>query len=310
VNSGFSLFEAMPSHRLARQQLESRLNLPRLFAAIDADPRIVGAGVVYIDDRFNVFVLREFQPICSKVPKKVILHEAPRYTAPQQFANQVKEDRKRARIIGEAVNTTLSCAGAVISWFVVITGSAAIPVSGGLSTAAVVVAYSAAVASTAQCVVGGTRTVMEVQDPSFNDRLDSEEWYQTTMQVLDGVALAGAATSALTALRFVNTTRAASGKSMREVLRGLNRQERRRLTDELLQMNNPALTPALRKLRQVAGSMPRRISNTEIRKITLNHIHDAIGAGVSVSGSAYSGNLNLLGSQAKAIAIGLYEEFE
>ena len=37
------------SQFMARQRIESQINLPRLFAVIDADPSIVGAGVVYID---------------------------------------------------------------------------------------------------------------------------------------------------------------------------------------------------------------------------------------------------------------------
>ncbi len=61
-----------PSQFMARQRIESQINLPRLFAAIDADPGIVGAGVVYIDAEFNVVTLREFKPICSIRPKRII----------------------------------------------------------------------------------------------------------------------------------------------------------------------------------------------------------------------------------------------
>ncbi len=57
------------SQFMARQRIESQINLPRLFAAIDADPGIVGAGVVYIDADFNVITLREFKPICSIKPR-------------------------------------------------------------------------------------------------------------------------------------------------------------------------------------------------------------------------------------------------
>ncbi len=64
------------SQFMARQRIESQINLPRLFAAIDADPGIVGAGVVYIDADFNVITLREFKPICSIKPKRIILREA------------------------------------------------------------------------------------------------------------------------------------------------------------------------------------------------------------------------------------------
>lgn len=80
------------SQFMARQRIESQINLPRLFAAIDADPGIVGAGVVYIDADFNVVTLREFKPICSIKPKRLILREAQKYIAPAQFAQQVQDN--------------------------------------------------------------------------------------------------------------------------------------------------------------------------------------------------------------------------
>lgn len=43
----------------ARDRIESAIDLKQLFRAIDADPAIVGAGVVYIDSDFNVVTLRE-----------------------------------------------------------------------------------------------------------------------------------------------------------------------------------------------------------------------------------------------------------
>lgn len=52
-----------PPQVLARQRIESQVNLPRLFAAFDTVPSIAGAGV--------------------------ILREAERCIAPQQFAGQL-----------------------------------------------------------------------------------------------------------------------------------------------------------------------------------------------------------------------------
>ena len=80
------LKDGFPSaHRTTRQRIESSIDLHRLFFVIDADPALVGAGVVYIDKDFNVVVLREFQPICRMQPIKVVLREAPRYVGPVEF---------------------------------------------------------------------------------------------------------------------------------------------------------------------------------------------------------------------------------
>ncbi|TFF02367.1 NAD synthetase [Pseudomonas sp. BCA14] len=291
------------SQFMARQRIESQMNLPRLFAAIDADPGIVGAGVVYIDADFNVVTLREFQPICSIAPKRVILREAQKYIAPTQFAQQVQDNPRESRLVDEAVNTTLSCGGAVIGWIVVLSGSVAVPFSAGASSVVVALGYTAAAASSVQCFASGYRTVNEIRNPARNDQLDSEEWYQYTMIALDAASLVGVGSSALATVKLVRLNKAATGKSVREVLRGLNRQERAKLTKELLSINDPRLTSKMLKLKQLSGELPKRFTPTEVRHATVTAIKDAVGATVGFTGSAVSGNV-------RTIAVGLYEEIK
>ena len=304
---GSSLFNiGMDSNRsqfMARQRIESLINLPRLFAAIDADPAIVGAGVVYTDADFNVVTLREFQPICSIAPKRLILREAQKYIAPTQFAQQVQDNPRESRLVGEAVNTTLSCAGAVIGWIVVLSGSVAVPFSAGASSVVVALGYTAAAASSVQCFASGYRTVNEIRNPARNDQLDSEEWYQYTMIALDAASLVGVGSSALATVKLVRLNKASTGKSVREVLRGLNRQERAKLTKELLSINDPRLTSKMIKLKQLSGELPKRFTPTEVKHATVTQIKDALGAAIGFTGSAVSGNV-------RTIAIGLYEEAE
>src|SRR3546814_789465 len=88
----------------------------------DALPIFGGAGVVYIDAEFNVVTLREFKPICSIAPKRVILREAKRYIAPQQFIEQVKSSPRESKLGIETINAGLSCAAAVLGWVVVFSG--------------------------------------------------------------------------------------------------------------------------------------------------------------------------------------------
>jgi len=304
---GSSLFNiGMDSNRsqfMARQRIESLINLPRLFAAIAADPAIVGAGVVYIDADFIVVTLREFQPICSIAPKRLILREAQKYIAPTQFAQQVQDNPRESRLVGEAVNTTLSCAGAVIGWIVVLSGSVAVPFSAGASSVVVALGYTAAAASSVQCFASGYRTVNEIRNPARNDQLDSEEWYQYTMIALDAASLVGVGSSALATVKLVRLNKASTGKSVREVLRGLNRQERAKLTKELLSINDPRLTSKMIKLKQLSGDLPKRFTPTEVKHATVTQIKDALGAAIGFTGSAVSGNV-------RTIAIGLYEEAE
>lgn len=63
------------AHTTTRQRLTSLLDLPKRYRTLDADPAIVGAGVVHIGSDYQVTVLREFVPLCSIRPKQVMLRE-------------------------------------------------------------------------------------------------------------------------------------------------------------------------------------------------------------------------------------------
>ncbi|WP_010173876.1 hypothetical protein [Pseudomonas sp. PAMC 25886] len=294
------------SQFMARQRIESEINLPRIFAAIDADPGIVGAGVVYIDADFNIITLREFKPICSIQPKRIIVREAQRYIAPAQFADQVINNPREGRLIGEAINTTLSCGGAIIGWLVVLSGTIAVPFTAGASSVMTVIGYASATASTASCLVGAFRTRNEIVNPGMNDYLDNEEWYQYATKIMDGAALVGVGASTLTTVKLINVTRAATGKSLRQVLKGLNGHEREKLTKELLKIADPQMSTKMRKLLQLSGELPKRFPPTQLKHATIVQIGDAFSAGLGVWGLKRSDNYK----QAKTFAIGLYEETE
>lgn len=286
------------SQFMARQRLQGRIDQQKLFKAIDADPGIVGAGVVYIDADYNVMTLREFQPICSIKPKRIILREAPRYTSPEQFMNQLQTNPREARVVKEAVNTTLSCAGAVLGWIVMFSGTIAVPFSGGASLALTVAGYAAATASTAQCGIGLVRTAFEATDPSLNDAMDQEAWYQAATPVLDAVSLMGVGASGLTTLKFLQVRKAATGTSWYQLTRSLSRQQRKALTTELLTIKHPALTAKQLKLRQSAGELVKRYTPTQISHSTQTLIKDSVGGFIGLSGSG----------TVQGLAVGLYEE--
>ena len=293
------------SQFMARQRIESQINLPRLFAAIDADPGIVGAGVVYIDADFNVITLREFKPICSIRPKRIILREAQKYISPAQFVEQVKTDPREGRLRKEAFDMGLSCGAAVIGWIVVFSGSVAVPFTAGASAFVVGIGVTAALASSAQCGFGVARTYNEILDPDANDRMDDAEWYGAVSPILDAASLVGIGTGALTTVRLLKANKAAAlGKSWYELLKGLSRQERKKLTKELLSLRDPSLTPKLLKLQQRAGKLTKSYSSTEIRHATLTQLKDALGGLLGIAGSYRTGHVGT----ASTIAIGLYED--
>ncbi len=296
------LKDGFPSaHLTTRQRVESSIDVRRLFAAIDADPAIVGAGVVYLDGNLRAVVLREFQPICSIVPKKVILREAPRSVGRVEFIRRLEHEPRESQVVFELLNTALACTAALISWRVAISGTSLIPFSAGASGVVTAIGVSAGLASGVQCLNGFVRVRNELFNSAQNNYLDSDEWYQAVTAGLDAASLLGAGVTSMATIRLVTVLRKTTGKSLRQVLKGLNRQERVRLTNELLSINRPEMTRKLIKLKQRMGDMPKRYSSAEIRQGTIAQIQDAIGAALGVAGSAMSGNI-------RTIAVGLYEE--
>ncbi|WP_414704897.1 NAD synthetase [Pseudomonas sp.] len=289
---------ATNAQAVARLRVEAKINLPRLFAGIDADPGIVGAGVVYIDAEYNVVVLREFQPVCSLQPKRVILREAPKYIAPAQFMSQLQTNPRESRVVSEAVSMTASCAGAFLGWVVLFSGTIAVPFSAGASLALTAVGYAAATASTGQCLIGVARTFNELNDPAANDAMDQETWYQAATPVLDAVSLLGVGASGLSTLRFLQVRKAATGTNWYQLMRSLSRQQRKTLTRELLMLKHPSLTAKQLKLRQAAGELVKRHTPTQIKHATQTLIKDSLGAAIGLGSSG----------SVQTIAVGLYEE--
>lgn len=295
------LKDGFPSaHRTTRQRIESSIDLRQLFFVIDSDPALIGAGVVYIDEMFNVVALREFQAICRVQPIKVVLREAPRYVGPVEFKRMLEHEPRDPELMKEALPTAVTCAGALLSWHVIYSGVAWMPFTGGTSVVISFIGTAAVVAGLFQCAVGGYRTVNEAWEPQRNDGLDSNAWYEGMMAALNAVSLLGVATSAVTTMKVINLSRRATGKSLREVLQGLSRQERAKLTDELLKIQDPRLTPKLLKLKQAAGSFPKRIPATQIKPIIATHRNDAFAAALGLTSSTLSGNT-------KTLAVGIYE---
>jgi hypothetical protein len=213
----------------------------------------------------------------------------------------LEHEPRESKLVAEAVKTTVTCAGAILSWIVVTSGVAFMPFTAGASVVITFIGQAALAASITQCVAGLGRTGAEAFAPQYLDQLDNDAWYQAVEAALDTIALLGVATSVLTTIRTVTTATKATGKPLSKVLKGLNRQERAKLNDELLRLQDPRLTPKILKVKQANRALPKRISATEMQLATAHHIREALAAAVGFASSSMPGNI-------KALAIGIYEE--
>lgn len=197
----------------------------------------------------------------------------------------------------------LACGGAVMTFVVAKGGIAAAPFSAGTSLTLSYVAYTGMVASGAQCFNSVWRTRNELTNPAKNDYYDTLRWYQAMTTALDGISLVGAGASTFATVKTVIAIRSSTGRNVTDILRPMSRQERAKLTDEVLRLRNPRHPREVIRLKQLAGQLPRRYSNPELRLGILTQIKDQLNAALSITGSAVSGNVN-------QVVLALHEEFE
>jgi hypothetical protein len=281
----------------------------RLFHKINRIPGLQNARIIYFDGA-SFKELRPYPPMCMDKSKTVVIRKL---NNPRDITNiqhpQVSKQTEGG-FYSELLSTGLSCGAAVMSWIVVGGSSAAIPVSGGSSTVITVLAYSAATASSLQCANSAFRLFNESDygDASINRWLDSQDWYERTSTALDAISVAGGIASVGATLKTVLTLRS-SGVAFKEALKGLSRQERKRLTEEIIRANNPNISNKFLKSLVAAGKYPKRFSNVAISNTMRLQLKDAIGASLSFTGSATSGVIRNP-KRLPDFVIGIIEEFE
>jgi len=79
------------------------------------------------------------------------------------------------------------------------------------------------------------------------------------------------------------------GRSILSIIHGLERHERRRLTEELIRARNPGISNGNLKALVRAGVYPVRYTNAELSAGVRHQLKDALGAAFSFTGSATGG---------------------
>ena len=166
--------------------------------------------------------------------------------------------------------------------------------------------WGAAVAASGQCANSFVRIASEAGDPGLNDWLDREQWYIATAYALDTISVFGAAAATGTTLKMALALRKSTGKSMLQILKGLSRQERKHLAEELVRAENPGISNSKVKALVRTGVYPKRFRPKTISDAVVRQLKDALGAGLGFTGSATGGVVR----QGGAYAVGLVESFE
>jgi len=262
------------------------LDQASLLAALDRVPDLKQVRVVYFDGS-QVFEIRAGSRTKGSGARVVVVYAFGDAVAPEYFG---LSPQRESRLAAEVVGGVLSCSAAVIGWLVVFGSAGAAPVTGGSSAIITGLAWTASTASTAQCLNSAGRITAEVTSPESLDWIDDQGWYTATSDALDVLSLAGATTAGLATLRMVKIARAANpGKTTLSVLKGLQRHERKRLTEEIIRAQNPGLSNSQLKQLIRAGTYPKRYTAQAISGGMKQQLLDALGATFSFAGSASAG---------------------
>lgn len=261
------------------------IDVQAFFGALDKQPDLKGVRVVYFDGA-RMHVLREGPPYCGMGQQAVVIREGIEEPA---LVDPTVAQTRDGKLLSELLNMGLSCGSAALAWSVIGTAAGAVPITGGASSFIVTLGTGAAWAAGAQCVVAGGRVLFEWQASDTLDVVDSNVWYQRAALALDAISLAGAVTATATTIRLALKLRATTGKSMVQVLKGLSRQERKRLAEEAIRIERPGISNGQLKDLVRAGMFPKRFTPLEVSTTVRNQLKDAASAALTLSGSAYAG---------------------
>lgn len=206
-------------------------------------------------------------------------------------------------MIAEYFNAGISCGSAILSWIAIVGGGLTIPLTGGASVAVAAIGYSALAASTIQCGMGIARIKFEYSKPEYNDYLDSSDWYTNMSNALDIIALAGAGGSLKQFANVKVIVKSSTGKGIKDALKGLNRQQRKALTDEVIKLNHPGVPRKVLKALVLKGHVPKRLPQRAINASIMISLTDALSGSLTVFGSVTNGFV-------RTLAVGIYERVE
>lgn len=246
-------------------------------------------------------VLRPGPLVCQSGLLAVVIRKGGKDLIPT--SSEVAQARDK-RFNAELLNLGLSCGGALLGWAVTLTSAGAAPVTGGWSLIVTKISGAASLAGSAQCVMSGVRMYNEYTDPQANVEMDDETWYKWFSGITDGLSLAGGVVTGTQTLRMISVLKNSTRKGALDVLKGLSRQERKRLTEELFRVNNPGISDQEIKVLMSRKILPNglkgtRFSNSEIRSGVRKQLFDSVNAVMGVGGSSTSGLISQVGPTGK-----------
>lgn len=257
--------------------------------ALDCTKDLYGVGIIYSEDE-RQYVVRP--PTNTKLVAYIVVTKV--FHINRDIAEKsLKEAVTSPSLSKELLSTALSCGGLLLTIGAAIVGTGAIPFTAGASTAMVAIAIGGTAATATQCVLGLYRIYDINTNAGENTTwLDSQKWYLATTSLLDVISIASAGAALKDVIITYRTMRAASSLKASHWLKTLPRQDRARITEQIMRTQNPGISNKVIKAFILTGRYPKRFPSEGLQKSLQVQLLNSLNSMTALSGSAIGGVIN------------------
>lgn len=295
ATSGLFPANKLPSIDLARLLgIKDPIDFQALSDQFDCLRNFERVGIIYDDgySRWLVRPSRRYASITNNVVTHVVITKIRENTSSADIEKSLTDTLSTSIFNGEFAATALACGSSLATAVLAVTATGVIPLTGGSSGIAAVTLATGTWATGFQCGIGVGRAVG--LSAGFSEEvkwLDSQQWFQTTSTILDGLSLTSASVGLKKTVDVYKQMKAISSIKATEWLKLLPRAERKRLTDHIIRAQNPGISASGIKAAINVGKYPKRFPAESLQRSLHRELVSAIINSSAFVGSGLSGNL-------------------
>ena len=294
-------YKNLPSYDLARitGYGAADFDFKALGEAMDCNRALYQAGIIYSDGqkRYLVRPTQRHPNGQSGVVTHVIVTKVVQSPSIHNISKTLTETVASTSMGTEVASTVLSCGAMIITGAITIAGSAAVPLTAGGSGILAAIGYAGTAATGLQCINGLYRIYDLVESGGENvSWLDSQEWYVATSTALDAISLVSVGGALKEAVSTWRAMKSISSLKATEWLKNYPRQDRGRLTELIIRIQNPGISNKEIKAAIRAGLYPKRFPVRPVQVELARQLGQVIKSAAALSGSAVSGIISAPGN--------------
>ncbi|MCL2893881.1 hypothetical protein MFP26_14420 [Brenneria sp. MC1SB4.1] len=251
-------------------------------------------GIIYADgkQRWLVRSSRRIANSSQSSVSHVVIAKVNDTVSPHHIESTVVDTLSSPFLATEITSTAFACGAMIVTLMMSIGAGAAVPFTAGGSGVIAAIGIAGSLATGAQCFIGGARLLAIGADrESYLTWIDSQDWYIATTAALDVISLAGAGAGLKGTIETYKLMKAVSPKKVMEWFQGLNRAERKRITEEIIRAQNPGISNAGIKASMRAGAYPKRFPTEMLQRELQRELVRAVVNTSAFAGSALTGTI-------------------